>query len=177
MHDPIRIPPDAESEHGLLEKENGSASLVALGCTDPHAGRCFLVAVDPRLGPGLTGLPDGSVWCYRVQTFDQVPNLGGPCYADGTVAYDNDGDEVTEAQGDCDDDDAWRYPGAEELCNGRDDDCDGLTDDDSVGQVTRAASSPCGLTSRVWTRPAKTSSCAAPSGWGCSGRRCLPEEP
>ncbi len=33
---------------------------------------------------------------------------------------------------DCDDTDAWVYPGANEYCNGHDDDCDGETDEDSA---------------------------------------------
>jgi hypothetical protein len=36
---------------------------------------------------------------------------------------------VVVLDGDCDDDDDTRYPGAEEQCNGRDDDCDGSIDD------------------------------------------------
>jgi hypothetical protein len=41
---------------------------------------------------------------------------------------DEDGDGSPASQ-DCDDGDATRAPGREELCNGRDDDCDGLTDE------------------------------------------------
>lgn len=37
--------------------------------------------------------------------------------------------------GDCDDEVAWRHPGAEELCNGSDDDCDGELDEGLVGEV------------------------------------------
>jgi hypothetical protein len=38
---------------------------------------------------------------------------------------DADGDEWSTSDGDCDDNDANTYPGAEELCDGRDNDCDG----------------------------------------------------
>jgi hypothetical protein len=42
---------------------------------------------------------------------------------------DNDGDGFTENQGDCDDNDASVYPGAIEVENGVDDDCDGIIDE------------------------------------------------
>ena len=40
-----------------------------------------------------------------------------------------DGDYTTSKGGDCRDDDATAFPGAQELCNGVDDDCDGQTDE------------------------------------------------
>ena len=46
---------------------------------------------------------------------------------------DNDGDGFTEAQGDCDDGDASVGPTADEYYNGRDDDCDGVVDNDTEG--------------------------------------------
>jgi hypothetical protein len=45
---------------------------------------------------------------------------------------DLDGDGFTVSDGDCDDGDAARHPGAEEHCNGLDDDCDGDTDEEAV---------------------------------------------
>jgi len=37
---------------------------------------------------------------------------------------------------DCDDDDPEQHPGAEEYCNGEDDDCDGVVDEDTVDAAT-----------------------------------------
>jgi hypothetical protein len=45
---------------------------------------------------------------------------------------DDDGDGYSEADGDCDDGDPAVSPGATEICNDVDDDCDGDVDDDAV---------------------------------------------
>jgi len=44
---------------------------------------------------------------------------------------DADGDGVTECGGDCDDADILRYPGAEDVCDGIDADCDGALSDEA----------------------------------------------
>lgn len=46
-----------------------------------------------------------------------------------SLDVDNDNDGFTENEGDCDDTDEDTYPGAFELLNGVDDDCNGLVDD------------------------------------------------
>jgi hypothetical protein len=45
------------------------------------------------------------------------------------VVGDEDGDGVSEEDGDCNDSDAAVFPGAKETCDGADNDCDGLTDE------------------------------------------------
>ena len=47
-----------------------------------------------------------------------------------SMAVDDDGDGYAEFDGDCDDGDGGVYPGASEVCNEVDDDCDGHTDED-----------------------------------------------
>jgi hypothetical protein len=47
----------------------------------------------------------------------------------GGAATDGDSDGYSVAQGDCDDSNPAVHPGATELCNGIDDDCDGDTDE------------------------------------------------
>lgn len=49
---------------------------------------------------------------------------------------DADGDGFTPLDGDCSDADPARFPGADELCDGLDDDCDGEVDEDPLGEHT-----------------------------------------
>ena len=48
--------------------------------------------------------------------------------SDSDAAVDNDGDGSPEGE-DCDDADATTYPGAAELCDGKDNSCDGAIDE------------------------------------------------
>gem|GEM_PF-1611591 len=53
-----------------------------------------------------------------------------------TPVSDADGDGVTTDDGDCDDSDSSIYPGAVERCDGVDNNCNGLIDDDPVDTVS-----------------------------------------
>ncbi len=57
---------------------------------------------------------------------------------------DDDGDGASGCGFDCDDDDPSVHPGAPELCNVRDDDCNGLLDDDPMCPQCATVPSPSG---------------------------------
>ena len=52
---------------------------------------------------------------------------------DTTPEGDQDGDGYTAAEGDCDDTNDAIHPGAEDVCDAWDNDCDGRTNEDSIG--------------------------------------------
>jgi hypothetical protein len=104
--------------------------------TAPDAGDCD--DGDAAVHPGATEL------CNRDDDdCDGLTDADDPGVADATTAYaDDDGDGYGEGalltvcdaagtaavDGDCDDGDGAIHPGASEVCNRDDDDCDGLSD-------------------------------------------------
>ncbi|MBD0832009.1 putative metal-binding motif-containing protein, partial [Aestuariibaculum sediminum] len=78
-----------------------------------------------------TNLAPGLVLYIRVWSYENK-ELGtfNICAIDpGSLDDDNDGDGYSENQGDCNDANANFYPGATEICDGLDNDCDGEIDE------------------------------------------------
>ena len=75
-------------------------------------------------------------WCASTAAYGDG-DLGTPGHDNGRCdTVDHDGDGVTVADGDCDDDDGTLFPGNPERWDGIDNDCDGVADDmDADGAV------------------------------------------
>jgi hypothetical protein len=65
-------------------------------------------------------------------TADPDPDSGEDTEEPDPYEVDDDGDGTSEVEGDCDDTDLTVHPGAEDLCNGVDDDCDDAVDEDAA---------------------------------------------
>ncbi len=107
---------------GCLNAESGAFDLVGnvaewVGAT---ANEAMVIGGEWQLGQSAT-------CTYAVQVdYPKRPWIGFRCCLGWSD--DNDGDGAM-ASVDCDDGDATRHPGKAEVCNARDDDCDGLTDE------------------------------------------------
>ena len=75
--------------------------------------------------------------CGKLTCGDGTKEVDGECLseAEANRDRDQDGDGYIGAQ-DCRDDDALSYPGADERCDGVDNDCDGRTDEEDAVDAT-----------------------------------------
>ena len=87
------------------------------------------MSLDPdRLDGADNDLPDS--WCAATSLIVAGGDRGTPGEPNDDCCFDLDGDGFTDCGGDCDDDDATIHPGAPELCDGVDNNCDGVLPDD-----------------------------------------------
>ena len=83
--------------------------------------------------------PDGATLVLTSNDPERVLAVdlaGNDCEASVLEAWDDDGDGWFSCGGDCDDDDSTIHPGAVELPNGDDDDCDGEIDEPASASNT-----------------------------------------
>jgi hypothetical protein len=124
------------------------------------AGLCAAGATDPncQTPPGPCDDKEDGVPCDdgNVCTLDDYC-LGGKCVADSVAPdcqTDLDGDGYPEPQ-DCNDNDALINPGAKELCNQIDDNCDGQVDEGCPGECVIS-----GCSSQICATEPMDSDCA-----------------
>lgn len=144
---------DAESqpEERTLRLRNdgtGPLTILAILLTDPNgntfsseqslenpqvpAGESILVTTrfHPGVDPGQVDVQYEADLLIRSSDV-QRPEIQLPLLGVGSRGTDQDKDNVTQEEGDCDDTDPNTFPGAEEVCDGIDNDCDEQKDEAS----------------------------------------------
>ncbi len=132
--------------------------LLALACGDPKPDDSGEITTDCDGQPAVLQYMDvdGDGWGDDA-TVQEVCEIGAAWVGQG---------------GDCDDRDAAVHPGAEELCNEADDDCDGDTDED-LGETWFADADGDGF----GDPDSALAACEAPAGWVLDGTDCHDGDP
>lgn len=90
----------------------------------------YSLSLDPALMDDLSN-DSATSWCKASSTYG-LGDHGTPGSANDSCAIDDDGDGWSPDDGDCDDTDASVYPGAMDVYDLVDNDCDALIDEDEV---------------------------------------------
>lgn len=92
---------------------------------------------------------DGTAWCLASSAWSTMDDLGSPGTVNGGCSsFDHDSDGFSVDAGDCDDDDAARYPGAPETDPAMDNDCDGDVEEGPTAELALdgvSVTEQCGL--------------------------------
>ena len=108
---------------------------------DEAAGDCD--DLDADVHPGADDLPDDTIDqdCNGVDATECFEDVDGDGFGSTSPVIEYEDEDCTDDLGqsgssdDCDDDDPLVFPDADEVCNGIDDDCDGVPDADEVGET------------------------------------------
>jgi len=109
--------------------DDGCADIVE--CTDDGLSDCYQPGIEPEICDGIDNNCNGEIDEFGALECDiwfldsDADGFGGnesACLCEGAEGY-------VPIAGDCDDENDQVYPGAEEFCNGLDDDCDDQVDE------------------------------------------------
>jgi hypothetical protein len=121
------------------------------------------------------GLPTALLLaCAPLLGCEPKPDETGRDPVEEVVDLDGDGHGALE---DCDDEDPAVHPGAEEICNGIDDDCDGFVDDADPGVVGGGWWYPDEDEDGYGRDEGPVQSCEQPSGYAAQGGDCQDQAP
>ncbi|HEX4824788.1 MAG TPA: putative metal-binding motif-containing protein [Candidatus Polarisedimenticolaceae bacterium] len=119
-------------------------------------------AIQAQSDVTVTGLTPGTL--YVITGWWSTQNLNTLTFTIITnPCHDNDGDGVTDCAGDCNDADPKIHPGAAEVCDGRDNDCNGLIDDNAA--CVKVCSTPSKIGSDLRVTNAQFDSSHASIAW------------
>ncbi len=145
--------------------------MAASGCLDTHLTMRCSVRIFCLSGQALARWRLLLSWSAVIAVgqpniADALPKPLVCVYVPGTTLPDCDGDGYAASQGDCDDGQKSVFPGAAELCNGLDDDCDGATDE-SV-PIAAGTCLSLGLCAGPASDGGPVTKCAGAAGFVCS---------